>query len=327
MKKNYLDLTLLEFLDAITNRKAIYYFDILTNDKISKINDSEVVFKCNIEAIDGDKIRLTGTKEDILWDLKRLKIKLLTKDKKDIHKSSIENLDRVINKDFFNDVDCFDKELNDIEIYNYLDHITHSFDIERIKIILWDIDVYYNLEFLEWINEESMKEYLKNKWDIPQEIVRLGTSELTVPDYKKMRVKTHGYGFSWRINWAIGMLKQKLKEAEQPIQTSNKQNYKIPDEILLSLEQQKCIALNPLQWLKPKALFAYFVVGMCETYNLKHGQNRTLKPFENRFNIKGLSGTINDIKKVGTPPSDYKIINDILKLPKTFFEDIFLNDK
>jgi hypothetical protein len=82
-----------------------------------------------------------------------------------------------------------------------------------------------------------------------------------------------------------------------------------------------------LKWLKPKVLLAYFVVGMCEKYKLKHGQNRKLKIFETAFNIAGLSATINGIKKTGTPPVDYKIIDRILKLPKNFFTDNFLITK
>jgi hypothetical protein len=56
--------------------------------------------------------------------------------------------------------------------------------------------------------------------------------------------------------------------------TSTPQQITIPDNVLQALEQSGCITQNPLQWLKSKALLAYFVVGMCEKYKLKHGQNR-----------------------------------------------------
>jgi hypothetical protein len=126
----------------------------------------------------------------------------------------------------------------------------------------------------------------------------------------------------------LSALQEKQPEQKQfPHFTRSFTAYQIPPEILQALEQNGCITQNPLQWSKEKNLFAYFVVCMCEKFNLKHGQNRTLKPFESCFGISGLSGIINDIKKVGTPPADYEIINDILKMKKNFFNDNFLNNK
>jgi hypothetical protein len=104
----------------------------------------------------------------------------------------------------------------------------------------------------------------------------------------------------------------------------------LPDGILNELQKQEFIedaTDRPLKWLKSKSLLAYFVVGMCERYQLKHGQNRKLKPFETMFNVTNLSNTINDIKKVGTPPDNDETINHILNLSKNFFNDNFLNNK
>ncbi|MDR1552593.1 MAG: hypothetical protein LBS69_03900 [Prevotellaceae bacterium] len=123
-------------------------------------------------------------------------------------------------------------------------------------------------------------------------------------------------------------VKQELiPSRHQTITIPDKTDYQIPSEILQALEQNGIITQNPLEWLKSKSLLAYFVVGMCETYKLKHGQKRQLKPFETLFNVKNLSNTINDIKKVGTKPPDCETINQILSLSKKFFNDNFLNDK
>jgi len=105
------------------------------------------------------------------------------------------------------------------------------------------------------------------------------------------------------------------------------QQFKIPSLVLKSLECKGIITKEPLKWEGSKSLFAYFVVCMCEKYEQKHGQKREIRPFENTFNITGVTGTINDIRKTGTPPVGYEIINEILEMPKNFFNDIFLNDK
>ncbi|MDR1348372.1 MAG: hypothetical protein LBJ63_08130 [Prevotellaceae bacterium] len=119
----------------------------------------------------------------------------------------------------------------------------------------------------------------------------------------------------------------KIVEYEKQVEQKQDSQRLISDNIVNKLVKDKIIIKKPLKWLKSKSLLAYFVVGMCEKDKLKHGQKRLLKPFENRFNVKGLSSAINDIKKVGTPPADYEMINKILDLPQNFFEDNFLNDK
>ena len=94
---------------------------------------------------------------------------------------------------------------------------------------------------------------------------------------------------------------------------ADKTAYQIPPEILLALEQNGFIALNPLKWLKSKALLGYFVEGMNDKYDLKHGEKRMIQPFETMFGKSGLSGAINDYKKTGNLPIGYKIIDNILK--------------
>jgi hypothetical protein len=129
-------------------------------------------------------------------------------------------------------------------------------------------------------------------------------------------------------NWlGRGEFYDELWTSQNPSKLQQTQSVIILPAITQMLEQVGCITQNPLQWLKSKSLLAYFVVGMCEKYKFKHGQKRMIKPFENMFNVHGLTGAINDIKKVSTPPADYEIINDILKLPENFFDDNFLNDK
>ena len=139
---------------------------------------------------------------------------------------------------------------------------------------------------------------------------------------------------SFRYNFIMECIREiyrKFRKMTEPQQTDTStgepQQNIILETILQALEQKDCITQNPLKWLKEKNLLAYFVVGMCEKYKIKHGQKRKLKPFEKIFGVSGLSGTINDMKKTGKQPADYEIINEILKLSKNFFNDNFLNGK
>lgn len=83
----------------------------------------------------------------------------------------------------------------------------------------------------------------------------------------------------------------------------------IPEDILEKLEQGGFIKKEPLKWLKSKSLLAYFVDVANDKLNLKHGEKRSIKPFETMFNVSGLSGSINDYKKTGDLPIGYKVID------------------
>jgi hypothetical protein len=70
--------------------------------------------------------------------------------------------------------------------------------------------------------------------------------------------------------------------------------------------------VKPLEWTKSKALLAYFVDGITEKYNLKHGEKRMIKPFETMFKTTGITHAINDYKKTGDSPVGYKDIDKLL---------------
>lgn len=177
---NYLDLTLQEFLDVITDTKDVHIFSFV---------------------LEGETVNCEATLDqitDFIWELKispSIRSELLKK---------------------ANDIGSpkFQGVLNSIEIYNYLEKVTSSFDTEKIKLILFDIDCYYNLTFLERINQESLDTHIKNGWNIPyRNLPSLPFGkDITVPDYKKMKNKTHiADGFF--IIQAMSVLKKKLKES------------------------------------------------------------------------------------------------------------------
>jgi hypothetical protein len=104
--------------------------------------------------------------------------------------------------------------LYESEIYNYLDKVTHGFDIERVKIILHDIDVYYEADFLERIRAESMKKHLENGWEIPYIEIDLTQGEkMQIPDDEKMFCRTHIAAHTF-IEMAVDILKKKLPKTK-----------------------------------------------------------------------------------------------------------------
>jgi hypothetical protein len=198
----------------------------------------------------------------------------------------------------------------------------------------WDLPI-----VKQWTLEEHLefvKKHPGSKFSLPfnklsekQQNNRIEFAKATHKDIQYDREKLAGYDWEYH---PVRILKECLTEELERL-TGQKQaktdTAKMPfsDQILNELEREKLIVKEPLRWVVAKSLLAYFVVGVCEKYNIKHGQNRKLKPFETLFGVTNLSNTINDIKKVATPPANYETINSILDLPKNFFNDNFLNDK
>lgn len=183
MEKNYLDLTLNDFLDVITNMELKH----------------KVEFKNTIPPFDS-KIHI-GTKRQLLDVMKGY---IERGQYTDCIKDALRKLD---NADEYK----YNFNLDEIEIYTYLEKITGNFDLEKVKITLRNIDCYYNMIYLEVVNEESYLMYLQNKWEIPTvEMNDFVTKDIVhFPDYVKMRAKTH-IARDYSICQAIGILKSKI---------------------------------------------------------------------------------------------------------------------
>lgn len=192
MYSNYLEMTLVDFLDTITSKRNQYRISI------------------------GDA-KILGTKpefEDLISKLDEEQASILTSLVADIEEYTTPF------------------ELTHLDIYNYLEKITSSFDPIKMKLILTEFDIYYTMDLGERIDQESLNIYTHEGWEIPQIkfkplILKDGSHTVDhLPDYETMRRKTHKFSF-WNIDFAIGVLKDKL----------NKKN-DLPTESLKSVTDQ-----------------------------------------------------------------------------------------
>ncbi len=177
MYSNYLDMPLKDFLDTITEKR---------NQFSIKVGEAEIIgTKPEFESI--------ISKLDEEW---QSKLSPLIADKEEYTTPF---------------------ELTHLDIYNYLEKATSNFDPIKVKLILNEFEVYYSMDLNERIDQESLNIYTKEGWEIPQIEIKpliLIDRSLTVdhlPDYKTMRRKTHLFAY-WNIDFAIGVLKDKLKD-------------------------------------------------------------------------------------------------------------------
>ena len=89
---------------------------------------------------------------------------------------------------------------------------------------------------------------------------------------------------------------QAIEAIEQEKLTAAKYEKIIPDNLLKKLQKQGFIENSqerPLKWQKTKSLLAYFADVANDKLNLKHGEKRQIRPFENLFSMSGLTYAIN----------------------------------
>ncbi len=224
-EKKYLDLTLNEFLDTITDKEIEYSL---------KIDDAEFEgtykqFESIIESIEDSEVK--ERLEHEFSDKKRY---------------------------------CTEIEFSQIEIYNYLKNITNDFDPEAIRVCLFDIDVYYNLDFKERIQKESLNTYIENGWEIPQITHKspFFGKEITAQDYDTMLKKTHPYsGFG--IQFIIYTLKKKLENTQNPkIDTPKNPQFKaIFDEAQLKVIYSRSIDVKAITCKEADFLYWFGGIG------------------------------------------------------------------
>lgn len=61
----------------------------------------------------------------------------------------------------------YNMQLNRLDIYNYLEHITSNFYEERVRIVLNEMDCFYHMVYLEDIDSDVQNQYIEKGWEIP----------------------------------------------------------------------------------------------------------------------------------------------------------------
>ena len=109
----------------------------------------------------------------------------------------------------------YDMQLNRLDIYNYLEHITSNFHEEKVRIVLNEMDCFYLMVYLEDIDSDVENQYIEKGWEIPTVTRknRINGQEYTCTDYATLREKIYPCrGFMYHN--AIGLLKKKLQSDE-----------------------------------------------------------------------------------------------------------------
>jgi len=127
IKGKFYNLTLIEFLEYISNYNELKIYELSINDKD--------IIKGTIETL------TELSKKTKLKELKNIIFKIKEND---------------INNDF-----------TGIEIYNYLKNITNNFELKQTEIVLKEFEVFETMELNELLIEKAEKVYLKNNWELP----------------------------------------------------------------------------------------------------------------------------------------------------------------
>ena len=170
----------------------------------------------------------------------------------------------------------YDMQLNRLDIYNYLEHITSNFHEERVRIVLNEMDCFYNMVYLEDIDSAVQKQYIEKGWEIPTIEIKLneigakieGKDGVTVQDYKTMREKIYPCR-EFMYHNAIGLLNRKLQatETSSPIYSDdfceNGRTMKITTDVLVRLLDK--IGINEVNSDKTKiAKLISYITGFSE---------------------------------------------------------------
>lgn len=204
MKKQLFDLTIEEFTRVLLEYPEEIHLPVKTYDEEGKkIKDDEI----------------TGTYEEISNHLDEFSLN-------DPYRKAIE---RELSIEF-----DYNMRINDLDIYNYLNHITYQFQQERIKIVLNEMDCIYMMDYCENIDAEVVEKYEDLDLEIP-------TKEITIPklgNREEMETRTvtnlaamREYVYPCRefaYSKAISLLRRKI--SSQQI----KKNHQFKSDIYLS---------------------------------------------------------------------------------------------
>lgn len=177
-----------------------------------------------------------------------------------------------------------------------------------IVIKMIDLDLLTYVQYVangEITSKTSMYEYVLKNGEESLNKLRFMLDDLAGMSFSETE-SNNVAKFMECIDFEIKRLVPKVKKANTTFQ--------IPTDLLDKLEQGGFIQKEPLQWLKSKSLLAYFVDVANDKLNLKHGQKRSIKPFEDMFNVSGLTGCMNEYKnKTGQLPQGYEDVDNLFE--------------
>ena len=108
--------------------------------------------------------------------------------------------------------------IDELSIFDYLEQKTRNWDENRIRIIMRDMDYYYNMEYLEELDAKAQEIYICNGWDFPTKPLdgKIPIPQLeTVTDWEKMRDSLF-CGMDYLYHKTMWLLKSKLPKLPQP---------------------------------------------------------------------------------------------------------------
>ena len=204
--------------------------------------------------------------------------------------------------------------IDELEIYNYLDEKTNHFEYERAEIVLRQMecihDMYVDEERLQIINDkikdgwEGYKMRKGKRLDVDKK--RLVEDEKTeVIDYKDAYDQVFGIAYDFFYYTAIGLLKRKISLSTEGHTQGTLNKIKENERDSLPVEFRSVEAAKLLgklikngfcddkyDWKRSKILLAYFASKASDTLELSNrmaGERKVVswKPFESLFTIKG----------------------------------------
>ena len=221
--------------------------------------------------------------------------------------------------------------IDELEIYNYLDEKTNHFEYERAKIVLRIMecihDMYVDEERLQIINDkikdgwEGYKMRKGKRLDVDKKRV-VEDENTEVIDYKDAYDKVFGIAYDFFYYTAIGLLKRKISLSTEGHTQGTLNKIKENERDSLPVEFRSVEAAKLLgkliqnkfcddkyDWKRSKILLAYFASKASDTLELSNrmaGERKAVlwKPFESLFTIKGkkinhLAQAYRDLQNMG----------------------------
>ncbi len=198
MKKQLFDLTIEEFTCVLLDfqKKIHLSINIYDEDSRQKIDEKTGTFQ---------KETLIGSYDD-LDDYSR--------------SYGQDHPLRKAMKEFLETQFDYDIQINNLDIYNYLEHLTDNFQEEKVNIVLHEMDCFYLMEYLEEIDEEVQNKYIEEGWKFPTKEIKLpnlkniqGEEIHLISDLGTMREKVYPCR-SFTYHLAISLLKRKINSNE-----------------------------------------------------------------------------------------------------------------